>query len=81
VGLYLIHLPVIAVVGSFLVLWASSGGAPPDEATKAWITAVVALVALLGGQIYSAVFDDWAVRTSRTVGAKVTAAYEALHSG
>lgn len=81
VGLYLIRLPVIAVVGSLLVLWTSSGGAPPDDPTKAWITAVVALVALLGGWVYSAVFDDWAVRTSRAVGAKVTAAYEALRSG
>jgi peptidoglycan/LPS O-acetylase OafA/YrhL len=81
VGLYLIHLPVIAVVGSFLVLWTSSGGAPPDEPAKAWIAAVVALVAILGGQVYSAVFDDWAVRTSRTVGAKVASAYEALRSG
>jgi peptidoglycan/LPS O-acetylase OafA/YrhL len=81
VGLYLIHLPIIAVVGSFLVLWTSSGGAPPDHPTKAWITVVVALVAILGGQVYSAVFDDWAVRTSRTVGAKVTAAYETLRLG
>jgi hypothetical protein len=54
---------------------------PPDHPTKAWITVVVALVAILGGQVYSAVFDDWAVRTSRTVGAKVTAAYETLRLG
>ncbi len=81
VGLYLIHLPIIAVVGSSLVLWASSGGAPPNEPTKAWIALAVVIVALVGGQVYSDVFDDWAVRTSRTVGAKVTAAYEALRSG
>jgi len=81
VGLYLTHLPVIAVVGSFLVLWTSSGNAPPDDVTKAWIALAVVIVALVGGQVYSAVFDDWAVRTSRAVGAKVTAAYEALRSG
>jgi len=81
VGLYLIHLPVIAVVGSFLVLWNSSACSPPGDAAKSWIALVVAIVAIVGGQIYSAVFDNWAVRTSRTVGARVTAAYESLRFG
>jgi peptidoglycan/LPS O-acetylase OafA/YrhL len=77
VGLYLIHLPVIAVVGGSLVLWAAAGGSAPGDFTKAWIAGLVAILAVLGGHLYSAVFDDWAVRSSRVVGARVAAAYEA----
>lgn len=78
VGLYLVHIPIICSASSCLAVWCRQLPAGTINAALWGIAAATVGISIIGGHIYSQVFDRLAIHWSRRVGKYVRSNVEAL---